>query len=80
VPAEPFVGRTAQRSRLQAWAEEVGETRIWQFMPVRREAGFGKTRLCAELARRVASESVPVAWSRCWVDGGGVFDVEGFRG
>jgi AAA ATPase domain len=71
VRAELFVGRGAQLSTLRAWADEVVETRVGRFALVRGEAGFGKTRLCAELARRLASGPVPVAWSRCWADGGG---------
>jgi tetratricopeptide (TPR) repeat protein len=66
---DPFVGRTVQLAQLRAWADEVAETGSGRFVLVVGEPGAGKTRLCSEFAR--LSLPSAVAWSRCWVGGGG---------
>lgn len=71
MPVEPFAGRTAELARLRDLAGEVASTGVGRFVLVSGEAGAGKTRLCAELARQLAEDRVASAWSRCWDGGGG---------
>jgi tetratricopeptide (TPR) repeat protein len=68
---EPFAGRSAERAHLRDLAAEVTSTGVGRFVLVAGEAGAGKTRLCAEVARELADDRMASAWSRCW-DGGGV--------
>jgi tetratricopeptide (TPR) repeat protein len=65
-----FVGRTAELAGLCSWADEAAATGVGRFVLVTGEAGLGKTRLCAEFSRRLATAGVAVAWSRCWLGGG----------
>jgi tetratricopeptide (TPR) repeat protein len=66
---DPFVGRAGQLAQLRGWADEVAEAGVGRFVLVVGEAGAGKTRLCSEFARLPLPAAV--AWSRCWVGGGG---------
>lgn len=66
-----FVGRTAELARLGARADEASSSGVGRLVLVTGEAGAGKTQLCAEFSRRLATADVAVAWSRCWVGGSG---------
>lgn len=66
---DPFVGRAAQLAQLRVWGDEVVDAGVGRFVIVVGEVGAGKTRLCSELARLPLP--CAVAWSRCWVGGGG---------
>jgi tetratricopeptide (TPR) repeat protein len=70
-PGEPFVGRTQELSSLVSWLDEVVATGVGRFVLVSGESGAGKTRLCAEFDRRLATQGVVSLWSRCWEAGGG---------
>jgi hypothetical protein len=66
---DPFGGRAAQMARLSSWSAEVAAGGAGRFVLVVGEAGAGKTRFCSEFSR--VPTSAAVAWSRCWVGGGG---------
>jgi tetratricopeptide (TPR) repeat protein len=66
-----FVGRVSELTALSAWADEAAATGVGRFVLLTGEAGVGKTALCSEFSRRIKTAEVAVAWSRCWVGGGG---------
>jgi hypothetical protein len=68
---EPFVGRARELASLTGWVDEAGATGVGRFALVTGEAGGGKTRLCAELDRRLVARGHVSVWSRCWDAGGG---------
>ena len=57
----PLIGREGELARLSHFIEGDGRRLVW----VRGEAGVGKTRLVAELARRARSSGAIVLYGRC---------------
>ncbi len=69
--AAAFVGRDSELEQLLAAWEAVRRDRVTRLVGVRGAAGMGKTRLLAELGRRV-QEDGRVHWGRCLSYGEGI--------
>jgi transcriptional regulator with XRE-family HTH domain len=64
-PPEPFVGRRREYALLRAALESLASARGSVFL-IQGEAGVGKSRLMAELAREARTQGVPTLHARCY--------------